>query len=57
MVTMCSPRSVTILTVLAFLCIGGSAAHALTQALAPDVPAITELRAWLATRLGWRPPG
>jgi len=37
--------------------VGGPAAHPLTQALAPDVPAITELRAWLATRLGWRPPG
>lgn len=36
--------------------IGGPAAHALAQALAPDVPAITELRAWLASRMGWRPP-
>ena len=32
-------------------------AQSLTQALAPDVPAITALRAWLASRLNWRPPG
>ena len=37
--------------------VGAPVAQTLTQALAPDVAAITALRAWLATRLNWRPPG
>ena len=37
--------------------VGTPAAQTLTQAMAPDVPAITALRTWLATRLNWRPPG
>ena len=37
--------------------VGTPLAQALTQAMAPDVPAITALRTWLATRLNWRPPG
>jgi hypothetical protein len=37
--------------------LGVPGAHALAQALAPDPPAITELRSWLATRLDWRAPG
>lgn len=36
--------------------LGVPEAHALTQALAPGVPEIAELRGWLAARLGWRPP-
>jgi hypothetical protein len=31
------------------------AAQGLAQALAPDVPALAALRAWLAAQLGWKP--
>ncbi len=33
----------------------GPQAHDVAHALAPDVPALTALRAWLAERLNWKP--
>jgi hypothetical protein len=36
--------------------LGVPAAQALAHALAPSVPAINDLRSWLAARLNWRPP-